>query len=140
MGRKNLLKDFLVFQKVMSSPSYLLNYLAFPIQLPHLKNRLSSQTNLALHFSEDLGQNFFSNRVNMYNTSNLVPREHFSANIKRKLLKLFKFHRFSKNVVMWYYSMLIRFMEFCSGKKIYLKFNPFLDNYLTFTDLARCSV
>jgi len=84
----------------MSSPSYLLNYLAFPIQLPHQKHHLNVQKNLALHFSEDLGQNFFNNRVNMYNTSNLVPREHFSASIKRKLLKLFKFHRFSKNVVM----------------------------------------
>ena len=140
VSKPNLLNDLLVFQKVMSSPSYLLNYLAFPIQLPHQKHHLNVQKNLALHFSEDLGQNFFNNRVNMYNTSNLVPREHFSASIKRKLLKLFKFHRFSKNVVMWYYSMLIRFMEFCSGKKIYIKFNPFLENYLTFTDLARCSV
>jgi hypothetical protein len=41
---------------------------------------------------------------------------------------------------MWYYTMLVRFMESCSGKKVYIKFNPFLENYLTFSDLARCSV
>jgi len=29
-------------------------------------------------------------------------------------------------------------MENCSGKKVYLKFNPFIENSLTFSDIARC--
>jgi len=36
--------------------------------------------------------------------------------------------------------MLVRFMENCSGKKVYLKFDPFIENSLTFCDLARCSL
>lgn len=31
-------------------------------------------------------------------------------------------------------------MENCSGKKVYLKFNPFIENSLTFTDIARCNM
>jgi hypothetical protein len=39
---------------------------------------------------------------------------------------------------MWYYTMLVRFMESCSGKKVYIKFNPFpwkLLNILRFSSL-----
>ena len=135
-----LLNDLLTFNQVVSNPTYLLNYLSFPLHLPRESNRFSTQKNLGLHFSEELGKQFFGNKVNIYNTSNLIPRDHLSYHIKHKVLKLFKFHKFSKNVVMWYYTMLIRFMEFCSGKKIYIKFNPFLENYLTLSDAARCSV
>jgi hypothetical protein len=35
--------------------------------------------------------------------------------------------------------MLIRFIENCSGLKVGLAFNPFLENTLTYTDVARCS-
>jgi ribosomal protein S3 len=41
---------------------------------------------------------------------------------------------------MWYYNMLIRFIENCSGKKVYMKFNPFVENSLSFSDLARCDL
>lgn len=135
-----LLNDLNTFQHLLTQPQYILNYLSFSFQQPYRRDPFHQQRSLALHFADEAGQSFFNNRVNIYNTSNIVPKEHFSFHIKRKLLKLFKFHKFSQNVVMWYYNMLIRFMEFCSGKKVYIKFNPFLENYLSFSDLARCSV
>jgi hypothetical protein len=33
---------------------------------------------------------------------------------------------------------LIRFLEFCSGKKVYLKLNPFLNTNLNFNEKAQC--
>lgn len=101
-----------------------------------------SRTNyLALKsISADLSQTHFNSRVTAYSCSNILPSQFFKYSIKRKLFKLFKFHKFSVNVVMWYYNMLVRFIENCSGKKVYLKFNPFIENSLTFTDIARCNL
>jgi len=139
-SKTTLLNDLDTFRRLLTQPKYILNYLSFSFQQPHRRDSFHQQRSLALHFADEEGRTFFNDRVNRYNTSNIVPKEHFSFHIKRKLLKLFKFHKFSQNVVMWYYNMLIRFMEFCSGKKVYIKFNPFLENYLSFSDLARCSV
>jgi len=46
---------------------------------------------------------------------------------------------FTANVVLWYHTMLIRFIENCSGLKTSLLLNPFLENSLTYLDIARCS-
>lgn len=31
-------------------------------------------------------------------------------------------------------------MESCTGKKVFLKFNPFIENVLSFSDIARCNM
>jgi len=101
----------------------------------------SRNNHLALRsFSNDFAQTHFNSRVTAYSNSNILPSQHFNYSIRRKLFKLFKFHKFSINVTMWYYNMLIRFMENCSGKKVYLKFNPFVENSLGFSDIARCNM
>ena len=107
-----------------------------------LKTWSVARTNhLALKsFSNDLAHTHFNSRVTAYSCSNILPSQFFKYSIRRKLFKLFKFHKFSVNVTMWYYNMLIRFMENCSGKKVYLKFNPFIENSLTFSDIARCNM
>ncbi len=86
----------------------------------------------------DLSKLNFSARSGFYQNSNLWPATMFKYTVKRKLLKMFNYYKFLPNVTMWYYNMLIRFMENCSGKKVYLKFNPFIENSLTFSDIARC--
>ena len=86
----------------------------------------------------DLTKLNFSARSGFYQNSNLWPATMFKYTVKRKLLKMFNYYKFLPNVTMWYYNMLIRFMENCSGKKVYLKFNPFIENSLTFVDIARC--
>lgn len=136
----NTIVNLVLTSKFLHNCNYLINYLGFSLFSLSKQNWNSNIKNLTLSLSSELGLQFFNNRVNIYNTSNLIPRKFFRYNIKRKLLKLFKFHKFSQNVVMWYYNMLIRFMEFCSGKKISIRFNPFLENHLSLVDLARCSV
>lgn len=83
---------------------------------------------------------FFNDRINILNKTNVWPSSSFSFTVKRRLLKVFSFHKFSLNVTIWYYHTLLRFLENCTGKKAFLKFNPFIDNSLTFTDLARCNL
>ena len=40
----------------------------------------------------------------------------------------------------YFYKTLVSFMEFYTGKKVYLKFNAFIENSLTYSDLARCYI
>lgn len=82
----------------------------------------------------------FSSRNDSLAKLNLIPTQLFKFALKRKLLRILNFHKFSSNVTLWYYNTLIRFIESCSGKKVYTKFNPFIENSLSFEDLARCSM
>lgn len=34
--------------------------------------------------------------------------------------------------------MLVRFMSHCTGRRVYLKLNPHVENSLTFADQAQC--
>ena len=92
------------------------------------------------HVLKDLTRFNFSSRLTFYQNSNMWPASIFKYAVRRKILKVFTYNKFLPNVTMWYYNTLIRFMENCSGKKVYLKFNPFIENSLTFSDLARCQM
>lgn len=135
----HLLRDYKKGTLLLNSPVFVVQYLSLrsffnkPLRSTWVKSLFSPwSATLSLHFFND-------SRV-AYTSSNLLPKVHFKKTLTRKLLKLFKFHRFSKNVTMWYYNMLIRFLESCTGKKVYIKFNPFLENYVSFSDSARCAV
>ena len=118
----------------------LYKYLNFNNNLSYFNYNKTINKNNNLSVVNDLNKQFFNSRVNIFNKSNLIPSTIFKYTIKRKLLKIVNFHKFSSNIIMWYYNILIRFMENCSGKKVYLKFNPFIENSLSFTDIARCNM
>lgn len=77
---------------------------------------------------------------NILTRSNVLPFHTFNYSLRRRVLKAFTYDTFSPNVTMWYYNTIIRFIEHCSGKKVYLKLNPFIENSLTFKDLARSAI
>ena len=118
----------------------LYKYLSFNNNLSYFNYNKTINKNNNLSVVSDLNKQFFNSRINIFNKSNLIPSNIFKYTIKRKLLKIVNFHKFSSNIIMWYYNILIRFMENCSGKKVYLKFNPFIENSLSFTDIARCNM
>lgn len=97
-------------------------------------------TNTFSLISSSLTKHSFNSRVNTFKNSNIYPSHSLNFNIKRKVLKVFSYNKFSPNITMWYYNTLIRFIENCSGKKCFLKFNPFIENCLTFSDVARCNL
>ena len=82
---------------------------------------------------------FFESRTQLITRTNLLPSDVLSYRIRTKFTSLFLKNPFHVNVTMWYHTMLIRFIENCSGLKVGLAFNPFLENTLTYTDVARCS-
>ena len=101
-------------------------------QLDHISTQLFSGDALA-----DINKLKFSSRISLYQNTNLWPLEYFKYTTKRRVLKRINYTRFIPSTnIMWYYNTIVRFMEFYSGKKIYLNFNPFIENQLGYNDLA----
>jgi len=79
---------------------------------------------------------FYQKNKKIYN--NIIPDYSFSYFFKKQILKIFNYSKFNISTILWQYSTLIRFLEFCSGKKVYLKLNPFLNTNLNFNEKAQC--
>jgi hypothetical protein len=58
--------------------------------------------------------------------------------LKKKIIKIFSYSKFSVSTTLWQYNTLLRFLEFCSGKKVCLKFFNFLGSTLSFSEKAQC--
>lgn len=102
------------------------------LQLDQITPQLFSGDALA-----DINKLKFSSRISFYQNTNLWPLEYFKYTTKRRVLKRINYTRFIPSAnIMWYYNTIVRFMEFYSGKKIYLNFNPFIENQLGYNDLA----
>jgi len=98
-------------------------------------------TKLPFHTLTSLCDNFyFTNRYSFFKKTNLVPVSSFNFTLQKKILKIVNFEKFRPNIILWYYNTLIRFLENCSGKKVLFKLNPFIENSLTFTDIARSNL
>jgi hypothetical protein len=87
-----------------------------------------------------LNNSLFSTENSPLIRSNILQFYKFDYQLKRRVLKAFTYDTFSPDVTMWYYHTIVRFIENCTGKKVYLKFNPFIENSLTFNDLSRCYI
>jgi hypothetical protein len=88
----------------------------------------------------NLNNSLFTNSSSLFKKSNIIPSYVFNYKLKRRVLKAFTYDTFSPDVTMWYYHTIVRFIENCTGKKVYLKFNPFIESSLTFNDLSRCII
>jgi hypothetical protein len=86
----------------------------------------------------DLQHYYTGSFVGFFKNSNVWPTSAFSYSIKRRVLKTFSIRKFAPEVTMWYYTNLIQFIESYTGRKVYLHFNPFVENGLTFFDTSRC--
>jgi len=103
--------------------------------LPYNVSKINSSSLLM-----SLNNTLFSTTSSLFTKSNIVTFHTFEYNLRRRVLKAFTYDTFSPNVTMWYYHTIIRFIENCTGKKAFLKFNPFIENSLTFNDLSRCYI
>ena len=57
-------------------------------------------TNINKVIIDDLNKTFFNSRINIFKNSNLIPTSIFKYSIKRKLLKIINFHKFSSNIIL----------------------------------------
>jgi hypothetical protein len=70
--------------------------------------------------------------------SNLIPTNFFNYNIKKKILKVFSYDRLPIISFIWHHHVLIRFLEFFTGKKICLKIFSYLQTSLNFNEKSQC--
>lgn len=69
---------------------------------------------------------------------NLLPLGGFSFSIRKKILKLVIANKYLPQTTFFFYKTLVNFFEFLTGRRVYLKLNPFVENSLTYLDLSRC--
>jgi hypothetical protein len=82
----------------------------------------------------------FNLRASPLMRSNLIPPRMFKHVITRKVLKAVVMHRYLPRTSEYFHRTLVHFIEYHTGKRVYLKFNPFIENALLYSDLARCSL
>lgn len=81
--------------------------------------------------------NFFYN-INFNLNANLTPALSFFYILKKKMLQVFNYDKFPITTSIWFYETLIKFLEYCSGKKVNLNLYTFLHNNLNFYEKSQC--
>lgn len=69
--------------------------------------------------------------------TNLQPHKSFKYITSKKILSLFSTNKIREDIIPLYYNTLIRFMEHCSGKKIFIQLYPFLNQNVTYDYIVR---
>ena len=78
----------------------------------------------------------FAIPVNLSYT-NLQPHKSFNYITSKKILSLFSTNKIREDVIPMYYNTLVRFMEHCSGKKIFIQLYPFLNQNVAYDYIVR---
>ena len=120
---------FFFFNPLFFKYFFISNKKNFKTLIKSFKNTLSNLTDLY----------FYSNSNNsMFN--NILPNLNFNFILKKKILKIFSYNKFPITTTFWQYNALLRFLEFCSGRKVCLNFFNFLNNILNFNERAQCLI
>ena len=82
----------------------------------------------------------FYDRCKQLPNINLTPHPVFFNLVEKRLLRIISVIRFKTNTTPWHFNTIIRFFEFCTGKKVAVKLFSFISNSLTFNEKARCLV
>jgi hypothetical protein len=75
-----------------------------------------------------------------FKTTNILPFDNFSFLIKKYVIKSFNFQKFPYDSSPWHCNTIIKFLEFVSGKKVYINYFTFINNTLTFYEKSRCEL
>ena len=62
--------------------------------------------------------------------SNLIPHQSFNKVFTKKVLNSFANRLFRDDIIPLYQNTLIRFIEFCTGKKAMFQFYPFVNQHI----------
>jgi hypothetical protein len=92
-----------------------------------------------LYFIKNFFSSFFYSNSNKFFSNNLLPNINLHYVIKKKIMKIFNYDKFSSLIAPIYVDSLIKFFQFCSGKKILIKINNFLNLQLSYYEKIQCS-
>ena len=135
------------FEQVLFNLFFLNTLIKNPVMLKYILYKVTTQLHKASYditlttikpILLNLEKFYFGSRWDYLKSSNLYPLPSFNYSIQRRLISLFTFRRFSTYTSIWYLNMLVRFVEFCTGRKVYIKLNPFIEKSLLLTDQIQC--
>jgi hypothetical protein len=96
---------------------------------------LYKSSNISINFLVSLIAKFY---FCSFNKTNLLPSGTFHQIIKKKVIKVFNFKKFTLLHTPWQHTSLIRFIEYCTGSKVFIKFFFFLNFLLNDAEKIRC--
>lgn len=102
----------------------------------HIK--LLTQQNFFKNFLHYIKTYFFYSTTHNFFFNNIIPNDNFLYILKKKVIKIFSYGKFSKLTSFWHYQIIARFLEFCSGKRVFFKIYAFLSNNLNFYEKTQC--
>ena len=69
--------------------------------------------------------------------TNLVPHHSFQKHFSKKVLNSFANRLFREDIIPYYQNTLIRFMEYCTGRKVLFQFYPFVNQHIDKSYMVR---
>jgi len=82
----------------------------------------------------------FYDRIDTLPLLNLSPYPTFFHLIEKRLLRIVSTIKFRPNTTPWHFNTMVRFFEFCTGKKVVIRLFSFISNILTFDEKSRCLI
>lgn len=98
---------------------------------------LPSSDSFHSFFTQFFSSNF-STRIKFFSNTNIIPLSIFKYTVRRRVVKLFNNSIFVPKTTGFFYKTLVNFIEFFSGKKVFIKFDSTIEHSLTYSDHARC--
>jgi len=123
--------------KLINSFHFYLFFLKNPVFFKiFFLNKIACNTQLHLLSSNNFGYmyNIKPKNIGLRNTqvyTNIIPNVQFNYTILKKIYTSLGTKKFSLNVIPFYSTTVIRFMEHVSGHKILLNFYPFINQSIT---------
>ncbi len=100
---------------------------------------LYNYRNVLYLFNVSLNNFFFYSKLkNNLPLSNILPTSSFQYVYKKFVIRFFIYKKHNTLDFSFHYLTIIKFLEFCSGKKIYFYMNPFLNKVLNFDEQTQC--
>jgi len=102
-----------------------------------LKNTLFSSNISTIHKTLSLLLGKSTDRRESIFLTNLTPHHAFRKNFSKKVLNSFANRLFREDIIPYYQNTLIRFMEYCTGRKVLFQFYPFVNQHIDKVSMVR---
>ena len=101
-----------------------------------LKSSLFSANNAVVYKTSALFLQKHTSNTLIFLT-NLVPHSSFQKHFTKKVLNSFANRLFREDIIPYYQNTLIRFIEFCTGRKVLFQFYPFVNQHIDKSYIVR---
>jgi len=102
-----------------------------------LKNVIFSTNMSTIHKTLALLLRKSTNDCGSIFLTNLVPHNSFRKHFSKKVLNSFANRLFREDIIPYYQNTLIRFMEYCTGRKVLFQFYPFVNQHIDKSSMVR---